>query len=60
MILKPNVKTRLCLNTACPKRHTCWRFVKGGDTTVGEFFAHEWIEDCDNFNKYIQRSFFSL
>ena len=47
MLPRPNDKTRLCLDTKCAKRETCWRYVRGGNITVGEFFDHEWIETCN-------------
>lgn len=55
MLPRPNDKTRLCLDTKCAKRETCWRHVRGGNITVGEFFDHEWIETCNNYERYIPR-----
>ena len=47
----------LCLSTRCKRRETCWRNVKGGNITVGEFFNHEWVQDCADYEYYIDSRF---
>lgn len=60
MLPRPNDKTRLCLDTKCAKRETCWRYVRGGNITVGEFFDHEWLQDCTDYKHYIDIRFCRL
>lgn len=53
MLPTPNDLTALCLNTNCPKRESCWRYVRGGEITVAEYSNHRWLQTCDSHDKYI-------
>ena len=54
MLPKPNEKTTLCLDTSCPRREHCYRYVKGGNLTVADFDSHNWMDSCTAFSHYIR------